>query len=552
MKRAAERRGFGRTLALAALISLVTLIVVAAVTGVSEPVAPPGIPTANPVVSQTLPLVQWLRDLGALLTVGFVLVGVLLAPEVVRAQVRVAIAWSVVFLVAVVLLAWLSLQDIFALAPRDALNSAAIRVFVTDTIPGRVAVYQVVAVVAAIVLLSLLSRIRSRRAGAVAFALLLTAAAAPAFNGHAGLGGGHESATASLALHIAALSVWVGGLVATGVLVSSRNPELVPVVRRFSTIALWCVIVAAESGLINASMRLTTWQSLFTTTYGQLISIKATLLLVLVFLGWRIRRQVLPSLSVDNRRPFLVFAATDIVIMGVALALAVVLARTDPNAIAGTTVLPLGYFWIAVILTGAGAYLWGMWRARASAPWPLWRAAVFALGLAAIAAGTAEFSGEYSQVGFTVHVLQTTLLTFAAPLLLVLGLPMVVQTPVGRALRAYPEAVAIALVFVFYAVIFGPLYDVLMVTHEGHLVMQLVLLAAGMCFVIAAIWRSVIAILIPMAVWPAILIVYPTGQALANVLVTEALLVILLMVTRRSERREVEHEREREHERAHP
>lgn len=538
----ADRRGFGRALTAAALVSLAVLIVVAALSGVSDTVTSPGIPSTNPVVSAALPLVQWLRDLGALLAVGFALVGGLLAPHVVRAQLRSAVIWSVVFLLAVVVFAWMTLTDIFALAPADALNATAVRVFLTDTIPGRVAVYQVVAAGVAIAVLTLA---RTRRASAVAFALLLTAASAPAFNGHAGLGGGHESATASLALHIAALSVWVGGLVATGVLVSSRSPDLVPVVRRFSTIALWCVIVAAESGLINASMRLTTWQSLFTTTYGLLITLKSILLIVLVLLGWRIRRQVLPNLTVDNRRPFLIVAAVDIVIMGIALALAVVLARTDPNATVDTADLPLGYIWIAVILTSAGAYLWAMWRARSTAPWSLWRAGAFALGLAAVAAGTAEFSGEYSQVGFTVHVLQTTLLTFAAPLLLVLGLPRVVATPVGRALRTYPEAIAIGLVFTFYTVIFGPLYDLLMVTHEGHLVMQLALLAAGFCFVIAVIWRSAIAIVIPMAVWPAILVFYPTPQALANVLVTEAILVVLLIMTLRSGHREVAHERER-------
>ncbi len=223
-----ERRGFARGLIAAALISFAVLIAVAAATGISDRIAPPGIPAPDPIISGSLPLVQWLRDLGALLAVGFVLVGGVLAATVDRGQIRIAIAWGAVFLGAVVVFAWLTLTDIYALSPGDSLNRAALQVFLTDTIPGRVALYQTIAVVASIVILS---RARTRRASAVAFALLLTAASAPAFNGHAGLGGGHESATASLALHIAALSVWVGGLVATGVFVSSRNPDLVPVVR---------------------------------------------------------------------------------------------------------------------------------------------------------------------------------------------------------------------------------------------------------------------------------------------------------------------------------
>jgi putative copper resistance protein D len=377
---------------------------------------------------------------------------------------------------------------------------------------------------------------------------VLTAAAAPAFNGHAGLGGGHESATASLALHIASLSVWVGGLVATAVLVSYAKPGSEKVVSRFSTIALWCVIIAAETGLINASMRLTTWRSVFDTTYGQLIFAKSIILIVLILFGWQLRRKVLPSFSPTNRRPFLVIAVTDVGIMGIALALSVVLSRTDPNAVAETATMPLSYFWIAVLITAAGAFAWAMWHAHQNAPWPLRRAVAFALALVAIAAGSAEFTGEYSQVGFAVHVLQTTLLTFVAPLFLVAALPMVLETAFGQALRAFPEAVAIGLIFAFYLVIFGPLYDIMMVTHEGHLVMQLVLLAAGFFFVVAAIGRSVIAIAIPMIVWPFILIAYPTPQALANVALTELVLVVILVVTvrvngKRIKREEVNLER---------
>jgi len=103
------------------------------------------------------------------------------------------------------------------------------------------------------------------------------------------------------------------------------------------------------------------------------------------------------------------------------------------------------------------------------------------------------------------------------------------------------------LIFAFYLVIFGPLYDIMMVTHEGHLVMQLVLLAAGFFFVVAAIGRSVIAIVIPMVVWPFILVAYPTPQALANVVLTELVLVVILIATVRVGKhvwdKEVNHER---------
>ena len=536
-----DRRGFTRVLIAAGIVSLVALVFTVVITGVSDQQVLPGIPMTEPLITRSLPLVQWLRDLSAVLAVGFVLVGGLLVATRNHSLIRLSMLWCGVFLASAVLLGWMSLADIYALTPRDALNVTGIQLFIVDTIPGRVVLYQVFALVAAMAILAV---VQTRRGSAFAFALILTAAAAPAFNGHAGLGGGHESATASLALHIAALSVWVGGLVATAVLVSARGPDLVQVVLRFSTIALWCVIITAETGLINASMRLTTWQAVFDTTYGQLIVMKSVLLLVLVYMGWRIRRKVLPDLTPDNRGPFLVVAAVDVVIMGVALALAVVLARTDPNAVAETAVLPLSYFWIAVIATSAAAFFWVTWRSQDGSSWSRWRTVPFVLGLVAVAAGSAEFSGEYSQVGFAVHVLQTTLLTFVAPLLIILGVPEIARTSWGRALQAYPEAIAIGLIFVFYTVIFGPLYDLMMVSHEGHLLMQLILLAAGFFFVISAFQHSAIAIVIPMVVWPLILVAYPTTQALANVVVTEAVLVVMLVATIRSARTGVSLERE--------
>ncbi len=60
---------------------------------------------------------------------------------------------------------------------------------------------------------------------------------------------------------------------------------------------------------------------------------------------------------------------------------------------------------------------------------------------------------------------------------------------------------------------------------------------------VAVIGRSVIAIAIPMIVWPFILIAYPTPQALANVVLTEVVLVLILITTMRSMHKEVDLER---------
>jgi putative copper export protein len=510
-------------------IGLATLIALAAATGLTSPETPPGLPSSPQFVTWALPVLQWIRDGVGIITVGLVLVGGLLAPTPQRSFLKAAALWSILWIVATVAHAIASLADIFLLPISTAVEPGVWWVYVTDTIPGRVSAYQVLAVALCI---PLLVSLRTRRGSVAAFILVLTAVAAPAFSGHAGLGAGHESATASLGLHIASLAVWIGGLIATTLYVVNKYPNRDDVVRRFSAVALWCVIIAVETGLINASLRLPTWASMFTTTYGQIIIAKAVLLTVLIWFGWMHRRRTLPQLRQENVRPFISLALSEIGIMAVALALSVVLARTNPDAPTGVQDPGISLFWVAVLGTGFVVFLWAFVTSRKTEqPWPVTRLLAAFGALVVMILATSEPSGSYAQIAFGLHVLQTTLLTFAAPLLIVAAVPSLLRSAVAVWLRRYPEAVAIALIVVFYQVIFSPFYAVLMASHEGHLIMQLLLFGAGSAFMLAVLDRSVLAIVIPMIAWPFILIGYPSTQALANVLVTELLLAVVLWRT---------------------
>lgn len=517
-----------------AVASLGIVVAVATATGLTNPVTPPGIPASPPVATWGLPVLQWIRDGAGIITVGLVLVGALLAPIQRRSFLLAAVLWSLLWIFAVAAHAIVSLADIFLIPVSTAIEPSVWWVYVTDVIPGRVAGYQILVVGMAALLLLFWRR---RAGGITAFVLVLTAMAAPAFSGHAGLGSGHESATASLGLHIASLSVWIGGLIATTIYVVNNDPNRDVVIRRFSAIALWCVIVAVETGLINASLRLPTWQSMFTTTYGQIVIAKAVILTILIWFGWLHRRRAVPELRQDNAQPFISLALLEIAIMGVALALSVVLARTNPDAVTAVQSPGVSLFWIAVLGTAFLAFLWGYLTSRKTdQPWPTRRLVAAIAAVLIMFLATSETTGSYAQVAFGLHVLQTTLLTFAAPLLIIAAMPELLHSSFARWLRRYPEAVAIALIIVFYQVIFSPFYAVLMASHEGHLIMQLALLGAGLAFVLAVLDRSVLAIAIPMIAWPFILLIYPTTQALANVLVTELLLAIVLWHTLREKR----------------
>lgn len=87
-------------------------------------------------------------------------------------------------------------------------------------------------------------------------------------------------------VHIAAVGVWIGGLLALvlalRLLAAGRRAAAA---RRFSTIALVCIVVVAASGTVRAAIEVQSWGALTSTGYGQLVLLKAGLTLLLAVLG---------------------------------------------------------------------------------------------------------------------------------------------------------------------------------------------------------------------------------------------------------------------------
>jgi copper transport protein len=91
-------------------------------------------------------------------------------------------------------------------------------------------------------------------------------------------------------LHLAAGSIWLGGLVGLLVLFFSlspgrRVPALAVVVPRFSRTAFVSVVVLVSSGIAASVVHLPTLASLWQTSYGQAIMVKVAILLVTATLG---------------------------------------------------------------------------------------------------------------------------------------------------------------------------------------------------------------------------------------------------------------------------
>jgi copper resistance protein D len=145
----------------------------------------------------------------------------------------------------------------------------------------------------------------------------------PGVTGHASTSADHEVAVTTVALHVAAASLWVGGLGAILVLLGRRRALLTATLPRFSTLAGFCLATVTVSGVLTAQVRLGSWAALFFTGYGALVIAKTVALVLLGGLGGLTRRRM-----AAGRMPVLRWAGLEVTLMAVTLGLAAALSQT--------------------------------------------------------------------------------------------------------------------------------------------------------------------------------------------------------------------------------
>jgi copper transport protein len=135
-----------------------------------------------------------------------------------------------------------------------------------------------------------------------AFALAFVLLPMPSLAGHALDSGRSRLEFFSDVIHVAAASIWLGGLVALALALRSADAERAETVRRFSNIALASVIALAVTGVYRAFAELDAVSQLWTTGYGRVLVVKTALLSALVVLGWLNRYRLIPRLSFSGLR----------------------------------------------------------------------------------------------------------------------------------------------------------------------------------------------------------------------------------------------------------
>ena len=209
--------------------------------------------------------------------------------------------------------------------PVTALTGRDLLAWATELAAGRGAL--LTAACAAAVLGCAVARLRDPDAVPIRIVLVgaLLGMLAPAMTGHASTSASHEVAVTTVALHVTAASLWVGGLGAVLVLLGPRRRLLEAALPRFSTLAGACLAAVGLSGVLTALVRLGSWAALVNTGYGALIVAKAGALVLLGGLGLVARRRL-----AAGRTPVLRWAGVETALMAVTLGLAAALSQTAP------------------------------------------------------------------------------------------------------------------------------------------------------------------------------------------------------------------------------
>jgi putative copper resistance protein D len=138
---------------------------------------------------------------------------------------------------------------------------------------------------------------------------------------------------AVVTVHVLAIAVWVGSLAAL-LAHARRSPALLAVaLPRFNRLALACFVAVGVFGLIAAWINLGSAAELRGSHFGMLVLYKAEALVALGVFGWWQRRRILPDVRRElGQRPFVRFAAIEIVVMVATIGLGIALSSTAAPA----------------------------------------------------------------------------------------------------------------------------------------------------------------------------------------------------------------------------
>ncbi len=145
--------------------------------------------------------------------------------------------------------------------------------------------------------------IRSSRARALSAMAMLGVGLSLAASGHAATAPSQVLTRPAMFLHGVGIAFWLGALAPLVALLRLRKVAALPVVHRFSSVAVPLVAVLALTGLMLAVIQLESLGALWTTRYGVILCIKLALVALLLGLAALNRFRLTPALTRGDENP---------------------------------------------------------------------------------------------------------------------------------------------------------------------------------------------------------------------------------------------------------
>ena len=395
-----------------------------------------------------LPISRAVMDVAMATTIGALVIAAFVFAESskqLRTAMNTAAAASVIWVISGLLALNFTYLNVTGTAfSFDQTQGSGFWLFVTQIELGQ---YQLLNLAGGVVVSILAISSQRLTSAALTAAVAFLALVPMALTGHASGTANHGMAVNSLGLHLLAISIWVGGLIALTVVRYRAGVSQVEVAR-FSSLALFSFGLVFLSGLINAQLRIGTLEN-WMSEYGLLVLLKMAALAVLGIIGAAYRRKLVASIS-SKPKAFWRIVGLELAIMAIAIGLAAGLSRTappvNPTELVGTTPAELltgqklppeltlttfftqfkpDLIWLVVAASAIVAYLLGVRRLRLRGDkWPLGRTVSWVTGMLLLAFITSGSLNAYQEYLFSVHMVAHMLLTMAVPIFLVPGAPI--------------------------------------------------------------------------------------------------------------------------------
>jgi putative copper resistance protein D len=391
----------------------------------------------------------------------------------------------------------------------EVIDGNILRSFITQTTLGKLFEIQVIAA-----LICAVTAVRVKKTGGAVFLIFIAwiGGLAPYLESHGSGSGHHMLAIGLVIVHVAALSLWFGGVIALFLMPKSER-EIGR--KRFAPLALWCVSAIALTGFVNAFIRIGNFSNL-TSNYGLLVIFKIIIFVFILALVAYSRKKI-------GEQNFARQLARELFLLTTVLILGIFLGQGNPPVSGSTDVVqaigakmpgtptisrllfeyePDGLF-LSLLILAVALYIKGVVvLTRRGDKWPVGRTIAFALGISAIDYAVNGGLGVYAQVAFSFHMISHMVLATLAPIGIVLGAPITLALrtlPIGRTqeergvrgfalailhsryskVSTHPVSALIIFEASLFALYFTNLFNWLMSYHFGHFFMGLHFLLSG-------------------------------------------------------------------------